>query len=288
MKSTYFLALSAAFLLLSCNKKDIETGATPLSPEKDSVVKDSIEKKPIISSNEEETKTMKDTSKYYIYLTLDDGPQLPGTQNCKNILDKNDAKATFFMIGLHNSGIENNKIVDSIHNDPLFIVSNHSETHAFRNKYKIFYNSPNLSIQDFLQAENKLSIKNKIVRLPGRNTWAINNQLKGESSGFKVARKLDSMGYSVYGWDLEWRFTHEDIPVESAHQMVKEVENVLKSGKTHQPKSIVILVHDRMFGKPQYADSLRKFITTLKKNDSYIFDTLDNYSSLTSLEREKK
>ncbi|MDR3272476.1 MAG: polysaccharide deacetylase family protein [Flavobacteriaceae bacterium] len=225
---------------------------------------------------------VKDTGKCYIYLTLDDGPQLPGTLNCKNILQENNIKATFFMIGEHYFGKEKELLVSSIEHDPLFLVANHSNTHAFHNKYSYFYKCVDSSVLDFEKAEHTLNLKSKIARLPGRNTWMVNKQLKGESSAFHVAKKLDSMGYSVYGWDIEWRFKNGDIPIESASQMIKVVENAMKNNRTHQHKSVVILAHDRMFGKPQYADSLRKFITALKKDDRYVFETLENYDSLVS------
>ena len=229
----------------------------------------------------------KDSSnKYYVYLSLDDGPQLPGTNNCRNILEKYNIRATFFMIGQHNSGIVQEKLVDSINHNPLFIVCNHSNSHA-NNKYSLFYKNSKTAFQDFITAENKLKLKHKIARLPGRNTWAVNHEIKGESSAFNVAKKLDSIGYSVYGWDLEWRFVHTNIPVESATEMIKKVKNTLKYGKTHSPNSIVILVHDRMFNKPQYADSLQKFISVLKEDKHYIFETLDNYPSLSSAEKNK-
>ncbi len=284
MKLNYFPLLIICLLAISCKKENI--GANMLySQSNPGAIEDSLKKN---ADKKEVTKAVRDTNKYYIYFTLDDGPQPPGTKNCKTILEENNIKATFFMVGLHNSGAENQKLVNSLHDDPLFLVSNHSETHAFKNKYKTFYNSPNLSVQDFITAEGKLNIKDKIARLPGRNTWAINNQLKGEPSAFKVAKKLDSLGYSVFGWDVEWDFTHGNIPVESPSQMVRMVEYAFKNGKTFQPKSVVILAHDRMFGKPQYADSLRKFITLMKKNDKYVFDTLDNYPVLTSSGQEKK
>lgn len=239
-----------------------------------------------IAGIKSDKKAVKDSlNKYYIYLSLDDGPQLPGTYNCKHILEKYNVKATFFMIGVHNTGVVREKLVDSINNNPLFIVCNHSDTHA-NNKYSLFYKNAKNALQDFIKAESKLNLKHKIARLPGRNTWSVNHQIKGESSAFSVAKKLDSIGYSVYGWDLEWRFVHSNIPVESATEMIKKVKNTLKSGRTHSPNSIVILVHDRMFDKPQYADSLQKFISALKNDKQYIFETLDNYPVL-SHERVK-
>jgi len=225
----------------------------------------------------EQVKMEKDTGKCYIYLTLDDGPQPPGTNNCKSILEKNQIKATFFMVGEHYSGKERKELADSIEQNPLFLVANHSETHAFHNKYATFYKTPENSVLDFEKAEQKLNLKYKIARLPGRNTWALNNQLKGQASGFSVAKKLNDLDYSVYGWDVEWTFNKSNAPEKGAAQMVKEVKNALKTNQTHQHKSVVILAHDRMFGTPQYADSLSKFITMLKEDDQYVFETLENY-----------
>jgi len=44
--------------------------------------------------------------------------------------------------------------------------------------------------------------------------------------------------------------------------------------------NLVILVHDRMFAKQQYADSLTKFITLLKEDKRYTFETIDHYPGL--------
>lgn len=229
---------------------------------------ETIEEQPVIF--------LQDSSKYHIFITLDDGPQ-NGTRNCRNILKEYNVPATFFMIGVHNEGKERKSLVDSIHNDPLFVIGNHSNTHAYYNKYGSFYSDPKGSLNDFLLAEKNLNIKNKIARLPGRNTWSINHIIKGETSPTSTVKELDSVGYSVYGWDAEWHFTNGSNPVQSADEMVKIVENTLKKGKTHYPNSIVILVHDRMFHKPEHAASFRKFIATLKQNNNYIFDTLNNY-----------
>lgn len=226
-----------------------------------------------------------DSGKYHIFFTLDDGPQLPGTQICKNILRKNKVKATFFMVGTHVYGKERQNLIDSIQADSLFIIGNHSDTHAFRNKFKNFYQSPNVSVTDFITAENKLCIKNKIARLPGRNTWAINKKVKGESSAYTVAEKLDSIGYSVFGWDVEWRFKNGNIPIETTNEMIKKIQTQLKNNKTNMPGNIVILVHDRMFSKPQYTDSLTKFITILKENNQYTFETIDKYPLYTFQEK---
>ncbi|TWP24110.1 hypothetical protein ETU10_05340 [Apibacter muscae] len=216
-------------------------------------------------------------NKYHIYISLDDGPQ-EGTRNCWKILKECNVPATFFMIGVHNEGKSKTSLVDSIHNDPLFVIGNHSNTHAYFNKYSKFYNDPSGSINDFILAEKNLNLNSKIARLLGRNTWSVDHIIKGELSALKTVKKLDSLGYSVFGWDTEWHFKNGNIPVQSADEMVRTVNYVLKNGKTHSKNSIVILVHDRMFQKPEHAASFKKFIVSLKENNNYYFNTLNNYS----------
>jgi peptidoglycan/xylan/chitin deacetylase (PgdA/CDA1 family) len=43
---------------------------------------------------------------------------------------------------------------------------------------------------------------------------------------------------------------------------------------------IVILSHDRLFEKKQYADSLTRFINILKQDKRYVFETIDHYPTV--------
>ena len=54
-----------------------------------------------------------DTSKKYIYLTFDDGPQ-HGTVACFDLCKELNVKATFFMVGFHASSVSNNIIIHMI------------------------------------------------------------------------------------------------------------------------------------------------------------------------------
>jgi hypothetical protein len=62
--------------------------------------------------------------------------------------------------------------------------------------------------------------------------------------------------------------------------MLEEVEHKFSNGVNNEPNTLVILAHDRMFAKPQYADSLNKFISTLKQDSRYVFETIDHYPSV--------
>ena len=59
--------------------------------------------------------------------------------------------------------------------------------------------------------------------------------------------------------------------------MLKKVNDKFESGYLFEQNCLVILSHDRLFAKPQYADSLSKFISILKKDSRYVFETIDHY-----------
>ncbi len=219
-----------------------------------------------------------DSSKRYIYLTWDDSPQPPGTRVCMNLFRKEGVKATFFSVGMHAFDFSRKRLVDEIRNSyPQFLLANHSYTHGFQDKYKSFYNMPDSAIKDFLKNEQELKVPVKIIRLPGCNSWVLDGEMKGQPSTKKVYEKLDGLGYSVIGWDVEWRFLHGNTPVQSATEMAKEVNEKFEDQLTVAPNAIVILAHDRMFAKPQYADSLTRFITILKSDPRNVFETIDHY-----------
>ena len=219
-----------------------------------------------------------DSSKRYIYLTWDDGPQPPGTSNCKRIFHEQGIKATFFVVGFNDVGPFRNRILDSLRNGyPEFLIANHSFTHGFQNNYRKFYAMPDSAVQDFLKNERDLKVPVKIIRLPGNSAWVAKGKVQGPKSTLAVCRKLDSLGYDVIGWDIEWGFKNGSTPIESADEMVREINRKFDDGTTNEQNAVVILAHDRMFQKAQYADSLTKFITTLKQDPRNVFETIDHY-----------
>jgi hypothetical protein len=62
--------------------------------------------------------------------------------------------------------------------------------------------------------------------------------------------------------------------------MLKKVNEKFENGNTYEQNAVVILSHDRLFGKQQYADSLTKFIETLKKDPRNVFETIDHYPTV--------
>lgn len=220
--------------------------------------------------------------KRYIFLTFDDGPQPPGTNNCRAVFHEEGVKASFFMVGFNmNIDASRRRMADSLNNSyPEFITANHSTTHGFRDNYRLFYNRPDSAVADMLKAQKDLNIKLKIARLPGMNTWASAGQVQGPKSSLTVARALDSLGYTMIGWDLEWQFIKGSIPKQGAAEMAAQINKRFEQEYTYQPNAFVLLAHDRMFAKPQYADSLRKFISILKQDPRNVFETIDHYPTV--------
>lgn len=223
-----------------------------------------------------------DPLKKYVYLTVDDGPQPPGTNNCIDIFKKEGVKATFFMVGLHNqispSRANITKQVRASY--PQLLLANHSFTHGFRDKYRTFYASVDSAYADFLAAEKELNVPVKIIRLPGMNTWVTSTITRGPQSSMAVANKLKDNGFKIIGWDVEWNFVKGSTPKQGAEEMAQELLDKLNTQNTVESNAIVLLAHDRMFAKQQYADSLTKFIQILKQDPNIVFETIDHYPSV--------
>lgn len=227
---------------------------------------------------------VRDTAKKYIFLTFDDGPQI-GTMAVYNVLRKEGVRGTFFMVGLHSQIKSDGKeIVNTIKQSyPQTLLANHSYAHA-NNKYFYFYHHPQMALEDFLHTQGLLSVPYKIIRLPGNSAWVRANEIKASPLVKPVCGKLDSAGYNVIGWDVEWSFDHKTAnPVQTPEQMLNIVENALGKNEVHAKNCIVILSHDRMFRNPNYTDSLSKFIGLLKQHPNYVFETVDHYPNLKPL-----
>jgi peptidoglycan/xylan/chitin deacetylase (PgdA/CDA1 family) len=270
-KMNNFIAVAAIAILASCNSKP-----------SDSAKKDSAA---VVTKPQPGSIMKLDSSKRYIYLTWDDSPQPPGTTVSKAVFKQHGIKATFFAVGMNQVGPFKKRIIDSLRNDyPQFLMANHSFSHANINgkdNYGLFYKQSDNAIKDFIKNEKELNIGVKIIRLPGNNAWVSNGIIQGPKTTLAVCKGLDSLGYKVIGWDIEWN-QFKGTPKESVTEMLNKVNEKFENGYTYEQNTLVILSHDRLFGKPQYADSLSKFITELKKDPRNVFETIDHYPSVMS------
>lgn len=271
----HFSLISAVIVFFACSNQPVKE-AEPTSNQADPTQQNTSLPVPVV-----DTVFHTDTQKTYIYLSFDDGPQ-HGTVNCIKICQQEGVKASFFMVGAHMHGKSDGKqIVASIRNSyPNTLLANHSYNHAM-GKYKYFYQHPQMALADFLRTQDSLAPSPKIIRLPGNSAWVREGEIKASKLVRPVSRLLDSAGFNVIGWDLEWNFDHKSArPVQSPEKLSAQLDTLLANGYTHQPKHLVILTHDRMFHRSPDSLALVQFIQLLKRNPNYVFETVDHYPGL--------
>ena len=217
----------------------------------------------------------------YVYLSFDDGP-LPGTGNCITICERQQVAATFFEVAFHQSrnsfGRNLYKRISS--NKQLFEIANHSYSHAFYGDYINYYHQSDSSLADFLKAGIILQTKNNLARLPGNNAW--NTAVIKRASGLvrPLVKKMDSVGFNVVGWDMEWHFNKQGRPIVSPEKMAALADSLLLLDKTKTKNHLVILMHDHEFRASNDSAKLATMIALLKRNPHYQFRKLTSYPDL--------
>lgn len=214
-----------------------------------------------------------------IYLTFDDGPNR-GTQNVLNIVQEENIPATFFIVGQHVfASPAQARTWDSLLNAHHIELCNHSYTHALNNRYETFYKHPDTVVRDMERTREKLLPGTMIVRAPGRNSWRIDSLHFTDIKKSKAALdSLQTAGFIVMGWDLEWHYDHKTMEVKnSADELLNQVDSLFKKGKTKVPDNLIILAHDQVYAKTADSFQLRQFIQKLKQKDEYELELASNY-----------
>lgn len=270
-------AVVAVLVFSAChnifNKDKANTSADTTKATKDKIAA-------IDSAEKIEKPAPKDSNLKYIYLTFDDGPDA-GTLNCYDICRDKGVKASFFLIGEHANYRHGRAIIDTMKKDMRhFMFANHSYTHAGHNRYVPFYKKAQSALDDFLRVHDSLQFEHPIARFPGNNAWGLDGKMRSSNLTKPLSKLMDSVGYNVMGWDVEWHFDSKSNPVQSAEQMARQVINAVENKASFVKNHVVILTHDRMFREKQYRDSLSKMITILQSKKGYVFETADQYPQL--------
>ena len=92
--------------------------------------------------------------------------------------------------------------------------------------------------------------------------------------------KLDSVGFNIIGWDLQWRFNKKGRPVQSPEEMAMNVDSLFYHHQTVTKNNLVILMHDHMFRAPEDSTKLETFLKLLKQRKHYTFEKLTSYPGL--------
>lgn len=237
--------------------------------------RDSIHKE--IADTLELNKTPIDSTKQYIYLTFDDGPY-KGSHHINNIIKEEQIKATVFIVGLNAYTEEKKQFIEDYKNNELIEVANHTYTHA-RNKYTSYYNNPDGVLKDVMKNDTFFEIKNRFVRLPGRNVWRLGNLKKNDhdKASTITANKLAENQYYLVGWDYEWNRNSKKHPLDNPEKIYNGIVYRLEHKMTLVDNHLVILMHDDMFDNEADAEKLRKLIRLIKNNQNMVLEFTSNY-----------
>lgn len=170
-----------------------------------------------------------DLNRKIVYLTFDDGPS-ENTKKILKILDKYDAKATFFVIGTNEKCYKYIKeAYDAGHTIGL---------HSFTHDYSLIYSSTDNFFDDLQKisdvVEKQTGEKSYITRFPGGSSNSISaNYTEGIMT--ELTEMLPEKGYQYFDWNVSsGDASADDVPVETL------IENSTSSNDQH----IIILMHD--------------------------------------------
>ena len=196
-----------------------------------------------------------------VYLTFDDGPSA-NTGKILDILDKYNAKATFFVTG---NGKKYNKYIKEAHDRGHTIG-----LHTYSHDYKKVYSSVNAYFDDL----NKVGqmVKDEIgyvphyIRFPGGSS---NTTSKKYSKGIMttLVMEVQNRGYQYYDWNGD---------TTDAARNNQPVSILVKNGTSSHAKNINILAHDTQ-AKSTTVDALPKIIEYYQSK-GYQFKAIDDTS----------
>ena len=193
------------------------------------------------------------------YLTFDDGPTA-NTLKILKILDKYNAKATFFVIDTPQTKINYIKQIHAAGHT----IGLHSNSH----NYGKIYSSTKAYFSDLDKISNTvkklIGVESKVLRFPGGGS---NTVSLSYSPGImsKLTHQVTDKGYTYFDWNLDSEDA-SDITV-SATRIANNVINGAK-GKS----SVCILMHDSI-SKTTTVEALPKILKSLKKQ-GYTFKAL--------------
>jgi peptidoglycan/xylan/chitin deacetylase (PgdA/CDA1 family) len=205
----------------------------------------------------------KDSTAVKVYLSFDDGP-LSCSDCLVEIAARDSIPLNLFVVGYRVVNSEPaKKLLEAYQNSPWIKIFNHSFSHADK-KYKQFYKKPAKVTRDILLNQDTLKLKEKIARLPGRNTWRVGSRRRSDlPDASAAADSLTALGFSIIGWDLAWTY---DTSFISSYTGLQMKELVLTSAKrSFTSDHVVILCHDFMLQNEYSRQELISFIKEARK-----------------------
>lgn len=199
--------------------------------------------------------------KKVVYLTFDDGLSPGITNEILNVLENNNVKATFFLIG--NNSRANNEVIKKISNNEMSIMP-----HTDKQKYKNIYSSSKTYFDNLKNCEDTIfNITGKtnfnFIRMPGGS----DNTIGSSTVLDEIRNKIINDGKYYIDWSLE---IGGDERTENTMDFIES--RIRESGGLYKVE--VVLMHD-LKNKVNTIEALQKTIDFYKERD-YEFKTLDN------------
>lgn len=213
----------------------------------------------------------------HIFLTFDDGP-LVGSAAIDSLARARKVKVSTFLVGRHaNMGKDRKRDLDRYKSNPYVACYNHSYTHGL-NRFQTFYANPTTAVDDFEKNQTDLELDKKIVRLPGRNVWIYDDVRRIDiQASSSTADMLYSLGYSIYGWDVEWRIhSVTGAPIQPLHEIRTRIKNFMANKSSMTPNNVVLLMHDDMFQTRNGKQLLNQLLDAMEE-DGYTFEFIEDY-----------
>jgi peptidoglycan/xylan/chitin deacetylase (PgdA/CDA1 family) len=198
-----------------------------------------------------------------VFLTFDDGPSVNNTRKILKILNDNNIKATFFVVGLK---CEENPIILKELSDNGMSIGVHTYSH----NYKKIYGSLESYMDDYEACKNTIQkITNKepihYIRFPGGS----NNPMARKATLDSIKKTLNDKGIKYVDWNVcSGDADAHEVPVNKIKRNVKN--------QCQNKKIAVILMHDTYY-KHFTVESLPEIITYLK-NEGFVFRTFGDLS----------
>ncbi|MEK3953483.1 polysaccharide deacetylase family protein [Psychrobacillus sp. FSL K6-1464] len=186
------------------------------------------------------------TKEKVVALTFDDGPHPKYTAKILEILEKHNAKATFFVVG------------ELAEKNPDLILRQYNEGHEIANHTYTHHPKTTLSK---LELELKQT-DDLIFSITGYRPELF-RPVEGQYTD-QMIQSVVKKGYQVVMWS--WHQDTEDWKSPGVHRIEKKVLNNVEPGN-------IILFHDGGGNRSQTVKALEKIIEELKKQD-YVFVTV--------------
>ncbi|MDO5521434.1 MAG: polysaccharide deacetylase family protein [bacterium] len=199
-----------------------------------------------------------------VFLTFDDGASTSVTPKVLDVLDQEDVKATFFVMGSNivSGGDRAKKLILEEFNRG-HAIANHSYSH----NYKTLYPNRTLNLKNFVKDFNKNEKLLKEIIGEGFSTRVL--RCPGGFMSWKGMSELTDYMNKNDMYSIDWNALSKD-----AEGKKKNADELYKCAvETAKGKEIVVLLMHDTYGKEETAKSLPKIIRYFKKN-GYEFKTL--------------